>query len=355
VLLVMSLVEKGVVPFQAAMALIIGANIGTALNPLFEGARSGEMAGRRVALGNLVTRLIGAAVALPVIAWLGPKILVLEPNLSRAAADFHTGFNLFVALAFLPLLSPFAQLLEKWLPDRIEAADPSRPIYLDPAAVEAPGIALGHASRETLRMADVLDEMLNDVMDALRGSDREALLRARRTDDVLDSLNSAIKRYLTSLDPESLTDDEHRRLDAILAFAFNLESAGDVVERNIATSLARQIKRGDALSAPARQLAEQNLEAVRSNLRTAASIFTTGDARAARLLAEQKQEFRRREAEALKNHVADLRAGSPSVAPPIDLLRDIKRLNDHLVAGAAYPVLEAAGRLAESRMLPEEE
>ena len=355
VLLVMSLVEKGVVPFQAAMALIIGANIGTALNPLFEGSRSGEMAGRRVALGNLVTRLIGAAVALPLIAWLGPKILLLEPNLSRAAADFHTGFNLFVALAFLPLLSPFAQLLEKWLPDRIEAADPSRPIYLDPAAVEAPGIALGHASRETLRMADVLDEMLNDVMDALRGRDREALLRARRTDDVLDSLNSAIKRYLTSLDPESLTDDEHRRLDGILAFAFNLESAGDVVERNIATSLARQIKRGDALSAPARQLAEQNLEAVRSNLRTAASIFTTGDARAARLLAEQKQEFRRREAEALKNHVADLRAGSSSVAPMLDLLRDIKRLNDHLVAGAAYPVLEAAGRLAESRMLPEEE
>jgi hypothetical protein len=34
----------------------------------------------------------------------------------------------------------------------------------------------------------------------------------------------------------------------------------------------------------------------------------------------------------------------------LDLMRDIKRLNDHLVAGAAYPVLEATGDLMPSRI-----
>lgn len=115
-------------------------------------------------------------------------------------------------------------------------------------------------------MVDVLDDMLAAMADALGSRDREGLARARRTDDVLDALNGEIKRYLTSLDPEGLTDEEHRRLDAILTFAFNLESAGDVAERNIAGFLSRQIKRGDALSTEGRDAFATNLEAVRSNL-----------------------------------------------------------------------------------------
>lgn len=353
VLLVASFAEKGVVPFHAAMALIVGANIGTAINPLLEGSRSGEMAGRRVALGNMAFRLFGAAVALPVTSWIGPHLLAIEPDLARAAADFHTAFNLLIALAFLPILSPLARVLERLFPDRLEAADPSRPLYLDPSATETPAIALGHASREALRMVDVLDEMLAAVSDALRSRDREALARARRTDHVLDSLNWAIKRYLTSMDPESLTDDEHSRLDAILTLAFNLESAGDVVERNVVSYLSKQLKRGGEISGAVLETIEQSVDAVRSNLRTAASIFTTGDERAAQVLAEQKADFRRREAEAFKTHVTQLQAGDASRdAAPVDLFRDIKRINDHLVAGAAYPVLEARGRLASSRMLP---
>ena len=74
-LLVMSLAEKGVVPFYAAMALVVGANIGTALNPLLEGVRTGEAAGWRVAVGNIITRLVGAAVALPFLSWIGPQLV----------------------------------------------------------------------------------------------------------------------------------------------------------------------------------------------------------------------------------------------------------------------------------------
>ena len=79
----------------------------------------------------------------------------------------------------------------------------------------------------------------------------------------------------------------------------------------------------------------------------------TGDRRAARVLSQQKAEFRQKEAEAVKAHFArlrDNRDGSAPEATPLDLLRDIERMNDHLVAGAAYPVLEAAGDLMPSRL-----
>ena len=144
-------------PLSAAIALMIGANIGTAINPLLEGSRGANVAGRRVAAGNLATRLTGAVVIMPLVPWIGRMLVQIEPDLARAVADFHAGFNIVIALAFLPLLTPVARLLERILPNGLEVADPSRPLYLDESAIESPSIAIGYAVREALRMVDVLE------------------------------------------------------------------------------------------------------------------------------------------------------------------------------------------------------
>ena len=349
-LLVMSLTGKGVLPLSAAIALMIGANIGTAINPLLEGSRGANVAGRRVAAGNLATRLAGAVVVMPLVPWIGRMLVQIEPDLARAVADFHAGFNIVIALAFLPLLTPVARLLERILPNGLEVADPLRPVYLDESAIESPSIAIGYAVQEALRMVDVLDSMIEGAANAFRRPNRKAIARSRRLDDVLDALNSEIKRYVMQLDPEGLSDEEHRRLEGILAFSLNLESGGDVIERNILPLAARQMKRGVELSDEAECEIEATFQAARNNLGAAASIFMSGDLRAARALIEQKREFRRREANAIRAHLAQLRTSNGRQALPLDLLRDIKRLNDHLVAGAAYPVLEARGALLASRI-----
>ncbi len=78
-------------------------------------------------------------------------MVTIEPDNARAVADFHTAFNIVLALIFFPLLSPYARLLRRWLPARVDAADPSQPLYLDPLAVETPVVAIGGAAREALR------------------------------------------------------------------------------------------------------------------------------------------------------------------------------------------------------------
>jgi phosphate:Na+ symporter len=287
---------------------------------------------------------------MPLMPWIGPMLVHIEPDLPRAVADFHAGFNIVIALAFLPLLSPVARLLEKMLPTPDPAADPSRPLYLDEAAIEFPSIALEHAAREALRMVDVLDSMIEGAANAFRRPDRDGIARSRRLDDVLDALNGEIKHYVMQLDPEGLSDKERRRLEGILAFSLNLESGGDVIERNILAFAAKQMRRRVERSYEAECEIESIFQAARSNLAAAASIFMTGDPRAARALTEQKSEFRRREADAIRAHLVQLRKNNARQALPLDLLRDIKRLNDHLVAGAAYPVLEASGALLASRI-----
>lgn len=352
VLLVASLVGHGSLAAQAGFALILGANVGTALNPLFEGASSGAVAGRRVAFGNLATRLAGVLIALPLLPWVARALPGLAPDASRAAAHFHTVFNIAVAALALPLLGPLARALERFVPDRAGADDPGRPLYLDPAALDAPAVALGHAKREALRMADVLGEMFAAAAGALDAADRDALARTRRLDDALDALNHAIRRYLGALDRDALTDEEHRSLEAILTFAFNLESAGDVLDRNVAAGLAKGIKREAGFAAAARAPVEEALAAVRRNLHLAASVFATGDGNAARRLADEKAAFRRRESETRRAAIERLRVNEAASDPAtLDLLRDVKRCNAHLVAGAAYPILEASGALAPSRLL----
>jgi phosphate:Na+ symporter len=354
VLLIMSFASKGVLPPHAAFALVLGANLGTAINPILEGGAGDDPAARRLPLGNFINRALGVVVALAVLPILGPWLVTIDPDNTRVVADFHTGFNLILALVFFPLLTPYAALLRRLLPARVNPADPGRPLYLDPAAVEVPVVALGAALRETLRMADVLESMLQGFQNALQRPDRRHLSDLKRLDDVLDTLNTAIKAYMTSLPSEAMTDQDHRRVVEILCFATNLEHAGDVVDKGLLGIVTKQVKRGlifaPADAEPLRRIVDRLL----SNLRSAASLLVTGDERAARLLVEEKAIFRTLEAEATSAHFEHLREGRvasiETSALTLDALRDLKRVNAHLVAAAAYPVLEGKGELLPNRL-----
>jgi len=139
----MSFAANGTVPPAAAFALVLGANLGTTFNPVLEGATGEDPAARRVLLGNLVNRVIGVAVALVLLPHISPWLGQWDRDNGRAVTDFRTAFNLVLAVLFLPLLDPYAALLRRWLSVRVDPADPSHPMYLHPAAREAPAVALG--------------------------------------------------------------------------------------------------------------------------------------------------------------------------------------------------------------------
>src|SRR6202165_3405029 len=94
VLLIMAFAAQGFVPPHAAFALVLGANLGTAINPLLEGGVSGDPAAKRLPIGNLINRVVGGALGLSLLNWIGPKLVAIEPDPGRAVADFHTAFNI---------------------------------------------------------------------------------------------------------------------------------------------------------------------------------------------------------------------------------------------------------------------
>lgn len=358
VLLVMSFAGNNVVPPDAAFALVLGANLGTAINPVLEGATGADPAARRLPIGNLINRAIGTLIALSALPWLGTLLIQIEPDPSRAVADFHTVFNLVLAATFFPFLKPYAGLLRRLLPARLDPADPCQPLYLTSVANEAPVIAIGAAAREALRLSDVLEMMLLGLRDAFGRADRRQIAETKRLDDVLDKLNTAIKAYLTGLDPDYLTPADHDRVTEILSFATHIEQAGDIVERDLLGIVTKKLRRGLAFSKDGESELIGIIDRLITNSRAAGSLFMTADQRAARLLAEEKEAFRQMEAQATAAHFARLRAGRVDTAETsslhLDALRDLKRVNAHLVAAAAYPVLETRGNLLASRLRPVE-
>jgi phosphate:Na+ symporter len=354
VLMVMSLAVHGVVPPTAAFALVLGANLGTAINPLLEGGTGGDPVAKRLPVGNLLNRVLGVVCALAALPYLSRLFVTLDPDAARAVANFHTAFNIVLALVFFPLLKPFAALLRRLLPARTEPADPGRPIYLDPTASETPVLALGLAAREALRMADVLETMLVGLRDAFDRTDRRVIGTTKRMDDVLDRLNTAIKAYVTALDIEVLSEVDLRRAREILAFTTNLEQAGDIVDRNLLGIANKLAKRGLTFSESGQAELLAMIDRLISSVRTAGSLFMSGDERAARLLAGEKEIFRNLETASMEAHFGRLRSRRPESAETsalhLDALRDLKSVNKHIVAAAAYPVLESKGELLPTRL-----
>jgi phosphate:Na+ symporter len=229
----MSLAAKGAVPPDAAFALVFGANLRHS-NQSAAGDCRWKRCHRKACAGWQYGHppdrcRVGNGDAAKARPWL----VVTEPDPARAVADLHLGFNLLVAALFLPVLPYYAALLRRLFPARIEAPDPSRPIYLDEAAHETPIVAIGAAAGEALRLADVQEAMLLAARAAFSTDDRRRVADARRMDDGLDRLNYAIKTYLTGLDAGATSGTDQRRIEEILAFTINLEHAGDVVDKNL--------------------------------------------------------------------------------------------------------------------------
>ncbi len=358
VLLIMSFAAKGRGAARRRVCAGAGSQYRHRHQPV-PGRAGGRRPGRAAGAGRQPAhaargRRGGAGAAAPA----GPVDGAAGTRSARAVADFHSLFNLVLAAVFLPLLPAFAGLLRRVMPARVDPADPSRPLYLDQSAVETPVVALGGATREALRLADVLEAMLQGLRDTLETAERRRVAPTRRLDDVLDKLNAAIRTFLTGLDPDAMTDADHRRVAEILAFATNMEHAGDVVERNLLGIAAKAIKRGVVFSGEGRAELLAAVDRLLVNLRTAASLLVTEDVRTARLLAAEKEVFRDIETRATGAHLRRLRSGRGDVAESgalhLDALRDLTRVNGHLVAAAAYPVLEAKGELLPSRLRHDE-
>jgi phosphate:Na+ symporter len=328
--------------------LVLGANLGSALNPLIEGGIRGDPSSRRLPVGNLINRVVGILLVLPFLHPIADEMRAWQPDAAKMTAEFHMLFNVALAVIFIGPLDALAWLVVRILPERKRPTDPSQPRYLDDTVLETPSLALANAARETLRMGDTVEAMLREVMTALIDNNRTIVTEVSRMDNVADRLTEAVKLYIARLTRDSLDEGEGRRAMEIVSFAINLEHVGDIVDKNLCELANKKIKRRYQFSAEGSAELTAFHKRVCEGLQAAFGIFMTGDVAAARKLLREKAELRQAELAAADRHFERLREGRPesleTTSLHLDILADLKRIHSH-ICSVAYPVLEAAGEL----------
>jgi phosphate:Na+ symporter len=223
--------------------------------------------------------------------------------------------------------------------------DPAQPRYLDETALETPSLALADAARETLRMGDMVETMLRNVMTAMMTNDRALVGQVSRMDNAVDGIDEAIKLYVTKLTRGSLDEREGKRAMEIISFAINLEHIGDIVDKNLSELATKKIKRRFQFSPEGAEELSAFHKRIVDSLRMAFGVFMSGDENQAQKLLAEKAALRDAELAATERHLDRLREGRPesieTTSLHLDVLRDLRRVRSH-ICSVAYPVLDPA-------------
>ena len=352
VLLVMSMAALHVISMHLALALVIGANLGGALTPVVITLGS-NAATRRIPTGNLIIRGVGCIIALAALPWLQPYLAILGGGTSHMVANFHTAFNLAIAIFFLPFVGVISRLVTRLVPDRTVEGENGTPKYLEDNTLGMPAEALASATRETLRMGDEVEKMLAGSIDVFKAGDAKTVKEIEQRDDIVDTLHEAIKLFVTRITESELDAGESKRAIEILTFTTNLEHIGDIVDKNLMDLATKKIKGRMSFSDEGMEELTTFHERVMANFKLSLNIFVSGDINLAKQLLRDKIDIRELEREYVDNHYQRVGAGRPesieSSSLHLDVLRDLKRINSHLTA-VVYPILERAGELRPSRL-----
>jgi phosphate:Na+ symporter len=357
VLLVATMASLHVIALPVALGLVLGANLGSAVLGMLSTLRASPEA-RRVTLGNFLFKAIGCVLAVPLVGHLEGWIAELQLDPAREVVLFHLAFNVALALLLVFWTERIARVAERMLPARPASEDPAKPRHLDPSALDTPGLAIGCAAREAMRIGDVVEHMLAGMLTVLTTNDRTLAQQLRKMDDVVDELYTAVKLYLTQIPREALDKKEGRRWADIVSFAINMEQVGDIIERILTDVEDKKIDKGRNFSeAGMGEICDLHARLI-ANLRLGLSVFLNGDLKQAQQLLAQKVLFRDLERAYANSHLGRLAGNSiesiETSSLHLDLISDLRRINSH-ICSIAYPILEEAGVLARTRLKTQDE
>jgi phosphate:Na+ symporter len=172
--LTITALAAGQITYENALALAIGANIGTTITAIL-GAMSANEGGKRLAAAHLVFNVVTGLIAIIFIYQLVGLVEGLSGMAGIAADDytlklavFHSVFNLIGIVVMLPLLNTMVALLEKYIPEKTPEVD--QPKYLSGSSAEFPGTAVEAVRMETLRVYEAALRIITDAL-GMKSSD----------------------------------------------------------------------------------------------------------------------------------------------------------------------------------------
>ncbi len=358
ILLAVTFVQQSLVPMGIAIPLVLGANLGGALLAVWL-TRGADPKARRVPIGNLILRCAAAMTFLSLAGLLPKPLAFLAAEPGQQLVLLHLSLNIAVLLVGLPLVGPLLGLLERIMPSASTQPSPEieplRPVTaLDERVLESPKLALASATREVLRMAELVEVMARPTMELYETGEEAQIKRFVALDDEVNRTFGGIKDYISALNRQPLDKDERQRSLDLMDFAINLESAGDIVSKRILT-LAKKKNHYDLTFSREGWFELTSIhDRVMVNMQLAINVLVSESADAARKLVQEKDRMRVLERSSRSEHLNRLRRGiETSVGSSnlhLETLRAFKEVNA-LFASVGQALLQRKGQLRETRLV----
>lgn len=332
--LALAIGESGHVSLALTLPMVLGANLGIGLNSVFAGLSTWE--GRRLAATNMLLKICAIVVALLAFSQLETFFASMPGSLARHTANFHTGFNVIVLLAGMILARPLGRVMQRTLKPALKPEDALRPVatHLDPAALASPAFALANATRETLRLVDLVKGMLEGSWRAYITGNAELAREIRKHDDRVDEMNTAIKLYLSQIPPEGLLPRDSQLQFGLLNFCSQLESIGDIIDKNICLAVAKHGTAPVALLPEDAAVLEQLYQKIMRRLESAISVLATRDRTLARKFLKEGDELKLWTIDIQKDHYRRLVATDPQAMESsrsfLDMVNVLRRISGQL-------------------------
>ena len=341
--LAISLSINNLIGLDTAILIVLGANIGTASTAVLASLRSKTEA-RQVAVAHIFFKLIGALLFLPFLGQFQRLVEMTATALPHQVANAHTLFNCIIAIAFLPFTGVFYRVVKRITP-AVKEQEPERfgSKYLNPELFNNPALAVAAATREAMRMAEIVQDMLSLCLKPFLEScpAPESIEDIEQMDNKVDILDRDIRFYLTQLSRRSLSGEEAQRQMEILHLIHNLENIGDVIDKNLMELAKKKCRKEVSFSQEGEKELKEFHQRIYDNFILAMSAFTTREELLAQQVIGNKKKINDLEQEFYQNHLHRLELGLAESFETsrihLDVLSNLKRINSY-ITNIAYPI-----------------
>ena len=237
------LCSQGVIPFEIAVALVLGENIGTTITANIAAA-VGNISAKRAARSHLIFNVLGVIWILCIFKYFlmginhltimidGASPYVTASAIPIALSLFHTFFNILntsLLVWFIPQIEVLTKLMVRTKSE--EEDEVFKLEYIDSGFMKVDEIAIESAKKEIqvfARRVDRMFEFIPQLLDMKDPKEYQLLLkRVEHYEGVSDRMEIEIANYLTKLSGEGLSAETSRRVQGMLRIVDNLESIAD--------------------------------------------------------------------------------------------------------------------------------
>ena len=318
------------ISLEGALAILLGANIGTCATGLIASLRLSRAA-KQASIAQIIINVVGVLIFLPFFTPFIKLVSMTSSELPRQIANAHTIFNIAVSAILFPFVGVIAMVARKLAPEQ-EEKEKKITAYIDQMQYGIPSVALTESFKELIRLGETTAKMIEGSRLALIDKNMdEAQWVLEQESEFVDPVTDLLENFVNGLMRENLSADQQKRCFQLKNLLTDVERVGDLSE-DLALASQERVASNTEFSAAAIQDLDKLCRHAHDTYSLGLKALKTGDLTLAKRTCQMEDEFDHLYDEMRQGHIERIENGECHPEAEIiytETLRHLERISDH--------------------------